>query len=101
MISENELHAAIAECMGQREPHANTCMKLASYYTILDHLRSSYSYSTKPTGQVTYDSGSEFSEAIRGIDVSEVIRIMDEVMDTLQVLSPKLYRATMDRIYNL
>lgn len=101
MISEGELHAAIAECMGQREPNANTCMKLASYYTILDHIRPSYSNAVEPTGQVEYNSGSEFSAAVRGQDVKKVLEIMDELMDALMVLSPKLYNATMDKIYDM
>ena len=60
MITEEELQEAIAECQGQRNPNANTCLKLASYLTILDHQkaeephRTTYSFApppdnTKPT----------------------------------------------------
>ena len=100
MISERDLHDAIAECQDQKNPNANTCLKLASYYTILDHMNT-YSYAAEPTGQVRYDSGSEFSNAIRGKDISVILRIVDDLMDTVGVLSPKLYRATMERFYNL
>ena len=100
MISERDLHDAIAECQDQKNPNANTCMKLASYYTILDHMNQ-YSYASEPTGQVRYDSGSEFSDAIRGKDVNIVLRVMDDLMDTVGVLSPKLYRVTMEKINNL
>lgn len=34
MITEQDLQAAIAECQGERNPNANTCIKLAAFYTI-------------------------------------------------------------------
>jgi hypothetical protein len=100
MITEKDLKEAIAECQGTRNPNANTCIKLASYYAILDHMKEepNYSFASEPTGQVSYDSGSAFSDAIRGKDISYVLSVIDELMDTLQVLSPKLYNATMDRL---
>ena len=36
MITEQDLLEAIAECQGQRNPNANTCIKLAAYYIILE-----------------------------------------------------------------
>ena len=38
MITENDLQEAIAECEGVRNPTANTCLKLAAFYTIKDKL---------------------------------------------------------------
>ena len=38
MITEKDLQEAIAECEGQRNPNANTCVKLAAFYIIKDHL---------------------------------------------------------------
>lgn len=34
MITLHDLDEAIAECQGERNPNANTCIKLAAYYTI-------------------------------------------------------------------
>ena len=34
MITEQDLREAIAECQGQRNPNANTCIKLAAFLTI-------------------------------------------------------------------
>lgn len=100
MIREQDLHEAIAECQGEKNPNANTCIKLAAYYTILNNIKgvSSYSFASDPAEQVRYDSGSEFSEVIRGIDTVAVLRVIDELMDTLQVLLPKLYYATLDKL---
>ena len=100
MITEEDLKEAIAECHGTRNPNASTCIKLASYYAILDHMKEepTYSYASEPTGQVRYDSGSAFSDAIRGKDIHHVLSVIDELMETLQILSPKLYDATMDEL---
>jgi hypothetical protein len=38
MITEKDLKEAIAECEGERNPNANTCIKLAAFYTILDNM---------------------------------------------------------------
>lgn len=101
MITELDLRKAIAECQGERNPDARTCMKLAAYYTILNHMgiEEIPTYSrAEPPEQVRYDSGSEFSEAIKGISIEETLAIMDELMDTISVLMPKLYKATISKI---
>ena len=106
MIREQDLLDAIAECQGERNPDAKTCIKLAAYYTILNNITKtseeipSYSYA-EPPEQVRYDSGSEFSEMIRGKDVNHILEVIDELMDTISVLSPKLYRATLSKIKNI
>lgn len=108
LITEQELHEAIAECQGQRNPNANTCIKLASYYTILDHLleadkeivtpRYSFASGDESKNTITYQSGSEFSDAVYGKDAEEIMSIVDELMDTLSVLNPPLYKSVMRRV---
>lgn len=109
MITEHELLEAIAECQGQRNPNANTCMKLASYYTILDHINDGgkseeqpvepmYSFANETENTVRYQSGTEFADAIYGRDVDEVMSIMDELMSTLYVVNQPLYNSVMRRV---
>ena len=38
MIREEDVREAIAEMQGQKNPNANTCIKLAAYYIIQDHI---------------------------------------------------------------
>ena len=105
MISEKDLTDAIAECLGQRNPNAQTCIKLAAFYTIHQNLygkqdeiilpEQSYSGST---GTVTYDSGTEFSDLIQGKDIEEVLPLMDELMTTVQVLHPRLYNSVIRKL---
>ena len=98
MIGERELLEAIAECQNEKNPDSKTCMKLASYYTILNNMYQGYSYD-EPPQQVRYKSGSEFSDVIQGMDVEGFIDIMDELMDTIRVLSPRLYKATLEKLH--
>lgn len=107
MIKEQELRDAIAECQGQRNPNANTCIKLASFYTILDHMykktveddpQPMYSFANETENTITYQSGTEFADAIYGRDVDEIMIIMDELMSTLSVVNPPLYRSVMRRV---
>ena len=107
MITEHDLLEAIAECQGQRNPSANTCLKLASFYTILDHIQdtaqepqnSPYSYeSAEGKGFISFDSKTAFGEAIKGLEVDVVLSVVDELMDTLAVINPPLYRSVMRRL---
>lgn len=100
MIREEELLDAIAECQGQRNPNASTCIKLASFYTILDHLKEkapeppTYSFAAAPG----YESDTEFGQRIRGMDMNEVLALMDELMTALKVVNPRLYDAVMRKL---
>ena len=112
MIREEELHEAIAECLGKRNPDANTCIKLASYYTILEQLYPNdkavqefqpmpvipaRSFAADPDS-IQYEGDSEFARAVRERSVSYIMPIIDEMMQTIQVLQPRLYDAVMRRI---
>lgn len=110
MITEKDLQEAIAECEGQRNPNASTCLKLAAFYTIRRELFGEdpaadivpgYSRATdtdEPCKTVTYDSGSRFSEVIHGKDLDGCLSVLDEMMDALQILNPRLYDGVMRKL---
>lgn len=104
MIKEEDLLEAIAECQGQRNPNASTCMKLASYYIIQDHIGGKqeeppmeYSFASGPE-EAAYDSGTEFSDKIKDMDMNDVLEVMDELMTTLSVINPRLYAGVMRKL---
>lgn len=107
MITEQDLAEAIAECQGQKNPNANTCIKLAAFLTIKKALygesdnkgesTEAYSFSAPSLG-ILYSSNTEFGQAILNKDINGVIAVMDELMSTLQVVNPKLYNSVMRRI---
>ena len=111
MITEQDLQAAIAECQGVRNPTANTCIKLAAFYTIKNELfgkseqldeksyrLDDYSYASQPENTITFDSGSEFSHIINGKSQDEVLKVIDELMQTLEVINPRLYDGVLRKL---
>ena len=115
MITEHDLEQAITECQGERNPNAQTCMKLAAFYTIRNEMfgnpeqvvvaknaMPSYSYADAPEKpvdtRIEYDSDTDFSRAINGREADEIWKIMDELMTTIQVLMPKLYYNVMQKL---
>lgn len=95
MITEQDLRQAIAECQGERNPNAQTCIKLAAYYTILDHtegkvIDTGYSGAAyKP--ETEYRSDTEFGQLASRMKTDDVLAVVDELMEALSVLNPKLY----------
>ena len=122
MITERDLQEAIAECQGERNPNANTCIKLAAFYTIRNEMfpeqvvsksaitddsaatvreipNVGYSYDPGPVeNTIDYQSDSEFSRIIDGRDPAEIWPVMDELMDTLMVIHRRLYDGVMRQL---
>lgn len=109
MIREDELEQAIAECQGQRSPNANTCLKLASYYTIRDHMKREtqkaaepqYSYDAPKRvteSKVGYLGESEFAEIIDGMDAGKAWSVMDELMEILATTHNRLYQGVLRKL---
>lgn len=113
MITEHDLMEAIAECQGERNPNANTCIKLAAFYTIRNELfgkpepvvaenAAGYSYAAAPAepveNSIDYYSDTDFSRAIDGRDPADIWPIIDELVSTIQVIQPRLYDTFMRRL---
>lgn len=113
MITEKDLQEAIAECQGQRNPNANTCIKLAAFYIIQEHLYGkppdddfnpalpAYSYAAPPEQVETiidYQSDTEFSAVIDGRRADDVWPVMEELMEVLRRTNKPLYNATIRKI---
>lgn len=91
MISEDALREAIKECLEERNPNASTCIKLASFYTILDHVRE------WPSG-ASGGPQTEFRILADKIPAEDLIGILDGLMTALEAKCPRLYDATMARL---
>lgn len=115
MITEQDLQEAIAECQGVRNPNANTAIKLAAFLTIQRELYGNpeqlpaYSYAAPPdttetlprySGEDTVgDYGdSDFLQAVAGKSAADMWAFMDELMDTLKMVNPRVYNGVMRRI---
>lgn len=112
MITEFDLKQAIAECKAERNPNANTCIKLAAYYTIYEHL---YPKDTETheepkapvieanTREIVADivgdyGDNEFYNAIKGKNAADMWAVMNELMETISVMSPRLYEGVMHQL---
>ena len=108
MITRTDLEEAIAECVGKRDPNANDCIKLAAFYTIKRELYPeneplpSYSYATEP--ERTYDplvdfpGDGELARLVDGRPQSEVWPILDDLVNTLSLLNPRLHDALIRKL---
>lgn len=125
MITEQDLQEAIAECQGERNPNANTCIKLAAFYTIRNELfgkpeqltnqsnssqigdmsfkmPDGYSFASPPEQvekTIDYYSDTEFGRLIDGRKASEIWPIVDElVSEAVQTFNPRLYEAFLRKL---
>ena len=106
MIAEKDLIEAIAECQGERNPNANTCIKLASYLTIKKFLYPSdedepvqaYSYAMPAIEEEDYLTDSELSQKIKAIGIERAYPVIDELMATLAYINPKLYDSVIRKL---
>lgn len=107
MIREDDLREAIAECEGVRNPTATTCIKLASYYALLDRTKneqkteqapSQYSFASEP--EIRFGK-TEFSRLVEEKGIASCYPIIEESMEALSVVMPKLYNAMMRKLDEL
>jgi hypothetical protein len=105
MITIDDLKAAIAEMQGERNPNANTCIKLAAYYTILNELQgkpdtSGYSSAPAPSVPETVDyySKTEFGQLVQDKPIKDVMSVMDELISVLSAIQPRLYNGVMRKL---
>jgi hypothetical protein len=79
-------------------------MKLAAFYTIYNEMYGKSQEHTVLNEQVLdkslpeYNSESEFWNKIRQKDFMEVIPIIDELMETLRLINPRLYNSVMQKL---
>lgn len=115
LITKQDLLEAIAECQGTRTPNANTAIKLAAFYTILDHLEESgnhapqsvaedrnsfigYSLADSGNSVVRFDGDSEFAQVVNGRSQTDVWPVMDELMTTIKIMNERLYNGVMRKL---
>ena len=101
MFSKGELLDAIEELENAPATYQNA-EKLSTFYLLYDHLyvrKEPVNY-VESTKEVTIDryGDSEFLQAIEGQKAEDGWLVMNELMETIQLLHPKLYRATLDKL---
>ncbi len=107
MIEEKDLIEAIAECQGTRSPNANTCIKLAAYYTILNNLypkteEVSYPSIVEKQAKIPLISNeSEFMDICSSKEIKSVLEVLNEHFEAIKLLYPKEYESVIEKIKDL
>lgn len=104
MFTRSELIDSIDELEHAPKTYQNM-QKLATFYSIYDHLYG-YSYSAPPQESVKQtivdDFGdSEFLQSVKDKNADQIFEIIDELMETIRMLQPRLYEATLTEIRRL
>lgn len=108
MLDLNEVERAIAE-LESGDTKFSVCAKLADLYAVRDHMREDRAYelgySMAPAPQIaeTLDvyGNSDFLKAVSGKEAASAWAIIDDLMDTLRVVNPKVYDGVMRKIRSL
>lgn len=114
MIYEKDLDESIARYQGEVNPSIETCRKLAACLIVKRELfgeperfpvvadnATGYSYAAGPVDTaetIHYDSGTDFSQIIDGRDPADVWPIIDEMMEAVNTLMPRLYDSVMRKL---
>lgn len=115
MIDEKQIQEAIAYYSGKVDPNRNDAVALAACYILQDHMKrvtdmSGYSYAAPvergendadgQSGSLTvgYYGDSDFMRAIKGKRQQDVWSVMDDLMETLAAVNPRVYDGVMRQI---
>lgn len=97
MIDLDEVSRTIAELETRGTTYA-TCEKLAILYAVRDHFEKE---TLTGTGSKIYTGGSEFLRAVSCKNNDSVWSVMDELMESLRLVQPKVYDGVMRKLYSL
>ena len=108
MITERDLDEAIAECQGKRNPTASDCIKLSAFLQLKERMfpekaehipmpTQSYSYSAG-NDSIQYSSESEFGRLVYGKEIGQILPFLDDLVETVKVINPRLYNAFIGKI---
>ena len=114
MIQIEEIDRAIKEHENGANTYAN-CERLACLYIIRDHMKEGLQDKTAehqehtkepyklntPPDHIKYEENSGFLKAINGKDTKKVISVMDELMEALRIIQPRMYEAVLIKIKDL
>lgn len=111
MYTQAELLAGIEEIENSGKHTIQNCIKLASLYTIMNHLyppmkidngySGDYKGDVMETEYIGEYGDTDFLKSIKDKKPKEMWKLMDELMSTLFVVNKSLYNSVINRIKDL
>lgn len=107
MLERREVEERIAEIKNKRDQTETECVKLAAFLIIRDDFDKgavgSYGDAAPATAKteesvVGNHGTSEFLQVIAGKDAETVWKVIDETMDTLKLMEPRLYAGVLRKL---
>lgn len=100
MIDLETIEREISE-LEARQASYKLCERLSWLYIVRDHLYAK-NYPTDENKHLkTALSGSEFLDAANGKPYEDVMKVVDEHLETIRMLYPKTFSALLDKIRQL
>lgn len=100
MIDRELLLDAIDEC--EVEPlTSSNIQRLANLYTIYNHHYSQPTRNQKTEKVIVTSGTSDFLKSVDGKSADDVLNIIDELVETIQIIQPALYYGLIKRIQEL
>lgn len=97
MIDLETIEREISE-LETRDTSYRLCERLSWLYTVRDHLRPQ---AKQDSALVPQMQGSDFLEAASGTRCTDLIKVIDEHLETIKLLYPKTYDAVIERVRSL
>ena len=97
MLSKRDLERTIEDL--ERNPCSfQDCQKLATFYTLYDHLYGDPVVAKVERETVGDFGDSDFLQSIRGMDAERAWVLMDELMSAVQITNKRLYESVLRKI---
>lgn len=100
MIDLETIEREISE-LEARQPSYKACERLSWLYIVRDHLVAKMYPPEGKTALKSSLSGSEFLDAANGKPYEDVMKVVDEHLETIRLLYPKTYTGIVQRIKEL
>lgn len=95
MVSKDKLDKEILELETRHDTTYATCERLAWLYIVRDHITGQQAAQPTP---LAVDPSSAFLQVVDGKDSVAVFTVMDDLMDTLSVVAPRVYASVLEKI---
>ena len=100
MIDLETIEREISE-LEARQPSYKACERLSWLYIVHDHLKAKLYPPEGNTELMASVGGSDFLDAVDGKPYEDVLRVIDEHLETIRLMYPKTFSAIIDKIRQL